>query len=438
MTTNRWIENSRKAYATLLSLYPKEHRSDYGASMQQVFTDQCRSAYQQKSALGIILLWLRTLPDLGYTVLLEHITSPRASWGLMEPVPNAPLPWKGVLLVLLPGLVYLVSQIAQLTGEPWYLTVCYRAAFILIVPVLAVWAITRRFPIWGLIPVGLLYRLVQENGYQLIVLHPYVFSSNPLLNVVLTAAKLVQKELLIPVVLFTFAIVLLAWRYTRHQKPSRGFWILIGMYLLVAAIQITNEIRWIIHLVQEYSTVFPPSDMQNMLQKSIAWYLYDFTALLLLIFIGTLFTRRHGFFAILIPMGYILPTIVAGLYDATNPTIPLIIISIAVLAYRCLLSLIAPIWMSRTSSQAGKKRVVLISIAFALSIHTVMQFYPYLLLFPGQSYSIAQLGIDVVLAELKIISAIVLGVVMYQSILPAGDASAHPSVEYPELSTEKV
>lgn len=438
MTTNRWIENSRKAYATLLSLYPKEHRSDYGASMQQVFTDQCRSAYQQKSALGIILLWLRTLPDLGYTVLLEHITSPRASWGLMEPVPNAPLPWKGVLLVLLPGLVYLVSQIAQLTGEPWYLTVYCRAAFILIVPVLAVWAITRRFPIWGLIPVGLLYRLVQEMGYQLIVLHPYLFSSNPLLNVVLTTAKLVQKELLIPAVLFTFAIMLLAWRYTRHQKPSRGFWILIGMYLLVAAIQITIEIRRIIQYSQVYTTYIAPSDTQNVLHDAIARNLFDFTALLLLIFIGTLFTRRHGFFAILIPMGYILPTIVVGLYDATNPTITLIIISIAVLAYRCLLSFIAPIWMSRTSSQAGKKRVVLISIAFALSIHTVMQFYPYLLLFPGQSYSIAQLGIDVVLAELKIISAIVLGVVMYQSILPAGDASAHPSVEYPELSTEKV
>ena len=434
MTTNRWIENSRKAYATLLCLYPKEHRSDYGASMQQVFTDQCRSAYQQKSALGIILLWLRTLPDLGYTVLLEHITSPHASWGLMEPVPNAPLPWKGVLLVLLPGLVYLVSQIAQLTGEPWYLTVYYRAAFILIVPVLAVWAITHRFPIWGLIPVGLLYRLVQEMGYLLIVLHPDVFSSNPLLNIVLAAAKLVQKELLIPAVLFTFAIVLLAWRYTRHQKPSRGFWILIGMYLLVAAIHLTIEIRGII----QYSQVDTTVNMQNWLHNAIAWNLYDFTALLLLIFIGTLFTRRHGFFAILIPMGYILPTIVVGLEDATIPTIILIIISIAVLAYRCLLSLIAPIWMSRTSSQAGKKRVVLVSIAFALSIHTVMQFYPALLLYPGQSYISAQWGIDVGLAELKIISAIVLGVVMYQSILPAGDAPAHPSVEYPELSTEKV
>ena len=358
MTTNRWIENSRKAYATLLSLYPKEHRSDYGASMQQVFTDQCRSAYQQKSALGIILLWLRTLPDLGYTVLLEHITSPRASWGLMEPVPNAPLPWKGVLLVLLPGLVYLVSQIAQLTGEPWYLTVYCRAAFILIVPVLAVWAITRRFPIWGLIPLGLLYRLVQEMGYLLIVLHPDVFSSNPLLHVVLTAVKPLKNDLLIPVVLFTFAIVLLAWRYTRHQKPSRGFWILIGMFLLVAAIQITNEIRVIIQnpvyttidYPQVYTTVFTLSETQYMLHDAIARNLFDFTALLLLIFIGTLFTRRHGFFAILIPMGYILPIIVVGLYDATNPTITLIIISIAVLAYRCLLSLIAPIWMSRTSS----------------------------------------------------------------------------------------
>jgi hypothetical protein len=123
MTNTRWIDTSRRLFGLMLNLYPREYRSDFGASMLQVFTDQCRCAYQEKGGLGIFFLWLRTLPDLGYTAIVEHCTSPRADWGLMEPVPNAPLPWKGVILVLLPGLVYLVSQIAQLTGQPWYLVV---------------------------------------------------------------------------------------------------------------------------------------------------------------------------------------------------------------------------------------------------------------------------------------------------------------------------
>lgn len=184
MQTNRWIESSKKLFARLLNLYPRDHRADFSVSMQQVFSDQCRDAYLEKGTSGVVLLWLRVLPDLGYTAVLEHLNSPRAAWGLMEPVPNAPLPWKGVFMILLPGLVYLVSQIGQLTGETWYLTVYYRAAFFLIIPVLAVWVVSRRFPIWGLIPVGLLYKLVQEMGYQLINLHSDVLSSNRLLNLI--------------------------------------------------------------------------------------------------------------------------------------------------------------------------------------------------------------------------------------------------------------
>jgi hypothetical protein len=443
MTNNHWIETSRKIYAAFLALYPKEHRAEYGESMRQVFADQCRDAYQKKGTLGIILLWLRILPDLGYTALLEHVTAPSASWGLMEPVQNAPLPWKGIFMILLPGLVYLVSQVAQLTGQPWYLTVYYRAAFLLIIPVLVVWAITRRFPIWGLIPVGLLYRLLQEIGYQLIVLHPGVFSSNPLLNTILKVAKLVQSEPWILVIVFTVAILFLAWRYTRKQKPSRSFWLWLGLYLLIATLQITNEIYWQLQFMQEnsYFAAITPTELWDYFSSTCTWIVYDITALLLLVFIGTLFTRRHGFFAILIPMGYILPALVVGLppnleYTSTPVTV-LIMISFAVLAYRALLSLVAPIWMSRTSSQVGKKRIVLTAIAIALGIHAMMQFYlP--IFFPEQGYYITPMWVtSVALDELKLISAIVLGVSMYQSAQPASETPAQATIEYPELSADK-
>jgi hypothetical protein len=437
MTHNRWIENSKKAYRTLLNLYPGEHRGHFGVSMQQVFTDQCCSAFQQKGIPGILLLWLRTLPDLGYTALLEHITSPGATWGLMEPVPNAPLPWKGVLLILLPGLVYLVSQIAQLVGEPWYLTVYYRAAFLLILPVLVVWAITRRFPIWGLIPIGLLYRLVQEIGYQFIMLHPGVFSSNPLLNAVLTAATMVDKNPLIPILLFIISILFLAWRYIWKQKPSRSFWMMTGIYLLIFGIQITNNVINYAHQSQVNS--FLSLEVTEALINNSIWDLYNFSALLLLIFLGTLFTRRHGFFAILIPMGYILPSMLIGaslnLDDVPDSAATLVIVSIAVLSYRLLLSMVAPIWMSRTSSQSGKKRIILFSIVIALSIHLVMQFYP-TLPYPQHPANL-QWGIYVVLDELKLISAMMLGLVMYQNTLAGEESTAHPLTPNPEFPLEK-
>ena len=66
MTTNPWIETSHKIYAVLLHLYPQEHRAEFGESMRQVFRDQCRNTYEQRGRLGILLLWLRTLPDMGY------------------------------------------------------------------------------------------------------------------------------------------------------------------------------------------------------------------------------------------------------------------------------------------------------------------------------------------------------------------------------------
>ena len=82
----------------------------------------------------------------------------------MRPVPNQPLPWKGVFLVLLPGFVYLVAQIGQYMGKYWYLPVYYKAALYLMIPVVVVWIFKKQFPIWGLIPLGLLIKLLRTSG----------------------------------------------------------------------------------------------------------------------------------------------------------------------------------------------------------------------------------------------------------------------------------
>jgi hypothetical protein len=440
MKTNRLIESSKKLFAWFLNLYPRDHRADFAVSMQQVFSDQCRDAYNEKGAPGIILLWLRVLPDLGYTAVVEHLSSPRAAWGLMEPVPNAPLPWKGVFMILLPGLVYLVSQIAQINGQPWYMTVYYRAAFILILPVLAVWAITRRFPIWGLIPVGLLFRLVKEIGYQLIVLHPDTFSSNPVLNLLLTAARRIQENLIILVVIFFLsAIALAVWHFQNH-KPGREVWIWLGGFLLISVFQIYQSIQGIFEILFVPEKLSEMGDIYSWLRETITWSLYELSAFLFLIFLGTLFTRRHGFFAILVMVGYIMPTIVVGLpynlESLPNTDTVILIISVAVLAYRGLLSLIAPIWMSRTATLEGKKRAVILSIAFALVIHALMQFYP-AIMYADRTYMPADWLINVLVEEARLVTAVFLAIVLYQNAIPKTTLPAESFGALPELTREQ-
>src|ERR1041385_2876038 len=64
---------SLRSYRRLLALYPRPHREEYGAPMEQLFRDQCRDALRAERSWGLILLWLRVLPDLLKTCMLEQL-----------------------------------------------------------------------------------------------------------------------------------------------------------------------------------------------------------------------------------------------------------------------------------------------------------------------------------------------------------------------------
>jgi uncharacterized protein involved in exopolysaccharide biosynthesis len=68
----RW---SQGAYMRLLHLYPPQHRADYGHAMAQLFRDQCRDAWHRSRTWGLAVLWLRTLPDLASTSILERLAA---------------------------------------------------------------------------------------------------------------------------------------------------------------------------------------------------------------------------------------------------------------------------------------------------------------------------------------------------------------------------
>lgn len=108
------IQRAAGIYGALLWLYPRDHRRDYGPLMVQLFRDQCEEAYARRGVRGLLPVWLRTLWDLCLTALREHLRL-AADLGMANQ-PVEPLPWRHVLLAILPGVWILVLR-AELV--PW-------------------------------------------------------------------------------------------------------------------------------------------------------------------------------------------------------------------------------------------------------------------------------------------------------------------------------
>jgi hypothetical protein len=401
MTDNRTVSLSRRLYARLLGLYPRKFRAEYGDSMLQVFTDQCRSASRENGTRGMVFLWLRTMVDLTASVLREHIASPRASWGLMEAVPNAPLPWKGVALVLIPGLVFFIGQIGQLAGQDWFFMMIRRAPYFLIIPVLLVWMFMRKFPIWGLIPLGMLYRTLFELGYRAEFVMGkaivQIFDSPGSLMAHLnqtfpSAIKVTANALLfikhhpteMRILAATFllgSLVFLVIRIARRRAYSRAALAWTGLFILITSFDMAmgllnfvayyNQAR-LTELIQMES---PRYVLQNILYSAYYSLTYDL-GFLLLILIGVLLAWRHGRLALLLPLGYLIPTVVLGRFDY-DPRMPYLLVGagIAVFVYRVFVTLIAPIWIVRSASDQAQKRAgtigLMVVIAILVATHSV-------------------------------------------------------------------
>ncbi len=59
-------------YRLFLRIYPAPFRRVYGSRMAHVFRDSCRDVLQRHGLAGLIMLWLRTLPDLASSGWLER------------------------------------------------------------------------------------------------------------------------------------------------------------------------------------------------------------------------------------------------------------------------------------------------------------------------------------------------------------------------------
>lgn len=68
---------STRLYAGLLRLYPAPFRARYRDEMVLLFADQLRDAQIERGLTGLLLTWLRTLPDLAKTAIGEHLRRDR-------------------------------------------------------------------------------------------------------------------------------------------------------------------------------------------------------------------------------------------------------------------------------------------------------------------------------------------------------------------------
>ena len=380
MTADKNIDSSRRIYASLLRLYPPEFRDEYGPSMLQLFTDQCRSTLRENGSRGMVFLWFRTLMDLVFSVLREHIMSPNAIGGLLEAVPNKPLPWKGVAVVLIPCLVFFVGQIGQLAGQDWFDLLIRRAAYYLIIPVLLVWLLTHKFPVWGLIPLGMFSRNVMDLSSSV----EYVVGKTSVMITGVADTLFVEQftafwsrhiaetKILVATFLLGTAIFLIL-RMARRRECASPAWVWTGIFLLLI---LEEQFQSFISLMTNYKlSVSEGTGYQEIpfVLRNIASTIYSNAApeigFFLLILIGGLIARRHGRLALLLPLGYLIPTVVMGYVDDW-PNLPysLFWISASVLAYRVLVTLIAPIWIVRSASDHAQKRAGTIVLLVALGI----------------------------------------------------------------------
>jgi hypothetical protein len=393
MPTGTSLDLSRRLYGALLKLYPGDFQEEFGTPMRQLFTDQCRCAARENGTRGMAFLWLRTISDLFVSLLREHLTPSRASAGLLEAVPNKPLPWKGVVLVMIPGLVFFVGQIGQLAGEDWFFLLVRRAAYYLIVPVLLVWFVKRKFPIWGLIPLGMLYRTLFDVGYRVESLLSEsirkIFESpasaiaqiHKQYPAVMKAMADTQKFLktyesqrsILVTVLFLAAVFLMVVMIARRTGYSRGARIWTGVFILLTILEMMVGVfsymidyKW---SLQEMIRATASTEILRNISTQ-AYYAFTFdSGFLLLILIGAFLAWRHGRLALLLPLGYLIPTVVFGRF-AYDPNVPylLVFLSVIVFVYRVLVSLIAPVWIVRSATDHAQKRAGTIGLLAAVGI----------------------------------------------------------------------
>ncbi len=113
MISNRALTVSQKIYDWLLLAYPKAHRNDYGQAMAQLFRDQCRDAWTESRGWGMTKLWLRVLPDLVKTSIIERLAALTERKSMSDKITNLVQPRTIFLKVFV--VVFVITVLISVT-----------------------------------------------------------------------------------------------------------------------------------------------------------------------------------------------------------------------------------------------------------------------------------------------------------------------------------
>jgi hypothetical protein len=391
MTTELFFNFSRRIYAMLARLYPAEHRARYAASMNQLFTDQCREEVQKHGAWGLLGIWLRTLPDFLLTIIMEHGHAANLRTELIDPDPSRQLPWKAVALVLTPGLVVSLGQLLSFFGNSWYFEVHDRLGFYLVIPVLFVWIWTRKFPLWGLLPLGMVCNhIVGIFWYAHVV-------------------QLVQNwfpqnfDGILPILdLFRFeglsggSFVTMEWYTRRLISDGIYFFELValvaaGLFLIrrwLTGTTITKTIKWIrvflgiaiglmlLFVIWQFQTFGKDSTIRDQILPSVEIYLAMVLSLVtepvylfFLVGLSALFAKRFGSWSVLLLLGYLLPTVLIGFGDSQQWKVTLTItMTVIILCWRIGIALVSPLLIIRSATTRMRRAALLVPLGLILAI----------------------------------------------------------------------
>lgn len=265
-------------YCLLLRLYPAEHRQAYGVYMLQHARDLGKAA-RQRGRWSSAKLLLRLLFDAIANAAIEHLEG--------NPMANksfSPLPWLSVLLAVVPGALMALSR-AQLTRlDPLMLVLGYAYLGLLVVGLLYIWRQRRRFPVWGLLPAGMLVwylTLISAAGLS------WLAERQRFLDPQWTGV-----ETWLSLLHFVLAVVLLTSGLRSRSVPQAG-WIVLR--LIIA----TNLLAAVVYSIDRYGVV---QLAPGMLQYFAAAGLGPLDGLML-VGLGLLAARRYGVLALLLVLG---------------------------------------------------------------------------------------------------------------------------------------
>lgn len=219
MAQSKKVQTAVRIYTALLWLYPRTHRQEYGALMAQLFQDQWLEAYAQRRLSGILWLWQRTLWDLGITAIREHLHL-AAELGLANQQ-LTPLPWRQVLLALLPGLWILLTRSRLLPWTPVWL----EQSWVIPAGVLLLWSWWRErrlarwvYPIASLaiygLPLTIAGIIFQQDGRT-----PLSWAGRVMMNWIIPLA-------------FVIACLAVLWTLRRRIRFSIFTWIGLGIFIV--------------------------------------------------------------------------------------------------------------------------------------------------------------------------------------------------------------